>query len=193
VPKCAYLIYSVSYFVNYKKRDVTLPWGWTDLIQVLLATKHSPNAPPGAQEHQEGYTSCEIVKPLSQIEKYVSLVVDSKTALSLHILPFAGKQLGFAIQKLPSNEVQASVTIRMQTQDETSVRRFWEARGFKAPDKSVPSFFNPDLPVDMICDISPLPADDAQVAKLAADFFREVCGLNDQSELAFYYTRWNGD
>ena len=178
----------MSDFVNYNKRDVALPWGWTDLIQVLHAKKYSPKVPSGAEEHKEEYAHCEIVKPLAEIQKYVSLALDSKISLCLHITPFAGEKLGFIIQKLSSG-VKVSVQVRIHNDAEDRVRRFFESRSFPVPDSSVPTVFNPDLPVYMFCEAS-LPLDEAQVAKLAGDFFREVCNLNDQSELSFGYSKW---
>src|SRR6266404_2534681 len=177
-------------FVDYHKRDISLPWGWTDLIQVLQANRGSSYAPPRETEPQEEYSSYEIIKPLSQIEKYISLVFESGVALSLQIVPFAGKKLEFTLQKLPFNDMRATVHVRMGTEVETRVGRFLETRGFSVPDSSVPAMFNPNLPVELFCDISPLPTDERQLAKLVGDLFHEVCGLNDQSELAFGYTKW---
>lgn len=177
----------MSDFVNYKKRDITLPRGWKDLVQVL----HAKGDSSAGDESQPEYSHCEIIKPLSQIERYISLVFDCRTPLSLNIVPFADRKLEFTIRKLPSDGLRASVQVRMGTEAEAGVRRFLQIRGFSVPDNSVPTMFNPNLPVELFCDIAPLPPQVEQVSNLVTDLFREVCGLNDQSELAFGYSVWN--
>jgi hypothetical protein len=137
----------VSDFVNYNKRSFTLPGGCKDLAQVLA--RKSRSIPE---------LKCE---KLSALCKYVARAYESSAScLTLCVRP--GKLVDinracFIIQRLPGDRLEANVYVQMGTEDEAALRRFLQCHGYSAPDKSVPAQFSLELPVEMICKISPLP------------------------------------
>jgi hypothetical protein len=75
----------------------------------------------------------------------------------------------------------------MGTDDETELRAFLQSPGYNAPDNSVPAEFDPQLPVEMMCEISPLPDEAVKLTALATELFRQVCGLSDDFEVTICY------
>jgi hypothetical protein len=172
-------------FVDYGKRSVQLPPGCKDLIDLLrpgvsgFLSAIPPNLPDGLRHG--GMVKGE----LSELAKYVARVFDSRAlACSLWVRP-PGDQLTFEVQRFDAGEVTASVIVEMGTKREKAVRDFIAARGFQAPDDSIPKQFSPNLPVELICHLSPLPSEVSILSNLGAELFRRVCGLSDQSELCY--------
>lgn len=166
-------------FVNYKKRDVSLPEGCKDLADVL-----NRKPPPVDQKLTCG--------KLSEIAEYVTRVWESQ-APDLLLCFAPGKELDFTFERLTfwfqrvSGGLQARIQIQMGTPVETALRHFLQRHGFQVPDHSVPAHFSSKLPVLMICEISPLPADPLELSALATELFTEVCVLREDSDLTFFY------
>ena len=170
-------------FVNYNKRDASLPAGCKDLLDVLYQKSQSAEC-LGAEDKMR-----HIVRKgtLAMVESNVSRALQSRSPhLLLSISPPA-KCLQFVLQRQPVVGMLARVQVTMGSSTEIDLRRFLEVRGFRTPDQSVPKFFSPNLPVEMNCDISSAVGDPGGIVKLATDLFREVCRLSDKEELTFLY------
>jgi hypothetical protein len=171
----------VADFVNFNKRDVSLPAGCKDLMDVLHQKMESaePLAGPDKVRHT-------IVRgTLASFESNVLGALKSPSPyLYLSISP-PSKSLQFVLQRQPVVGMLARVQVKMGSPTEMELRRFLEARGFRTPDQSVPKFFSPNLPVEMSCDISSAVDDPSRMIKLVTELFREVCRLGDSEELTF--------
>jgi hypothetical protein len=51
----------------------------------------------------------------------------------------------------------------------------------------MPGHFSPYLPVQCIYPVAPLPSEPPPISDMAAELFREVCGLDDKAEIHFRY------
>jgi hypothetical protein len=178
----------MSDFVNFKKRGISLPPGCKDLsdvlkrqrrrkVQQIMQEQSSGAGFIGVGEFERG--------KLSDIKKHVTMVFGSIAMCTLLMGP-SERNLIIDISRMVDGSISADVDIEMDTPQETAVRDFFTRHHLTPPDSSpIPEVFNPNLPVTMMCDISPLPAGPDALAKLCVEFFREVCGLSDDSEVCF--------
>ncbi len=87
-------------------------------------------------------------------------------------------------------EIFAFANVDENADEERLMREFVASRGLKLPDANwtptTPTFVA-GVPVQIIFQISPLPADAGAASMLIEELFRKVCGLNDDSELTFHY------
>lgn len=164
----------MSDFVNYNKRDVKLPPGCKDLIDVLR----------GRRVATRDYS---VNGPVSDIAEHVRTIFGS-TALFVCLDIAPADETSADI--LRDNERNSHVFIRVQraSDQERAVRGFLSSRGLKAPeDSQVPKgVFYPDLPVSIGCEISPLPPTSTEVARLLTDLFRHL-GFTEDVVVRYSY------
>jgi hypothetical protein len=184
----------MSKFVNYKKRSVALPPGCKDLIDVLQSHKNSKlltgidtsAVPP---DQQIAVTRDESAAGrLADIEKYLSMVFDSRAWAFMLTISLSGEQFTLEVDRAPdvASVVMASVVVQSNSDQEKAVRSFFARRGLHLPDDwGVPPQFVPDVPWQITYEIAPCPSHAAQLSKLLVDLSREALGLNDESQLCF--------
>jgi hypothetical protein len=90
---------------------------------------------------------------------------------------------------MPPPFTHSAVEVEMNSAQEEALRSFYGQRGMKVPDTTgpVPAVFFPGIRVCPFWNIEPLPADAPTLALLVVDLFREVCGLNQSSDLCFEF------
>jgi hypothetical protein len=179
----------MSKFVNYKKRSVKLPPGCKDLIDLLQPHRPSPahgiipaNEKPSVTRGESGTVK------LADIEKFVAMPFQSRAQTSLLMLSLPDERFTFDVAHMKGEFMFASAKFEEDAERERLMREFFVAHGLEQPREDwTPAQFIPDVPVQFIYRISPLPSDAAAASQLAADLFRHVCGLSDDSQLTFLY------
>jgi hypothetical protein len=205
-------------FVDYNKRDVSLPPGCKDLIDLLkpgllsaakdLVDIAKSGLPPNVKDlinlpistgnpdfdrlldrfkqgtrHRESATG-----PISDLPHHVQTLFASP-ALS-HNLWFRtpDERLTASLSRMLLRTVTASVTVEQKTDTERAVLEFLSNRGLEIPKNAgSPATFlidAPELPVYLICRISPLPSDSKEVAQLLLDLFRHT-GLTNETVIRY--------
>ncbi len=178
----------MSDFINYNKRSVTLPFGCKDLAELL------------ARKSQPGDTNRKCEK-LSAVGEYISRAWESSAegvvlciAPGRRVDPGQDAELCFTLRRLPGTGLTANVQVRMGSENETALRLFLERHSYSQPDTSSPVHFNPNLPIEVIWNISPFPSQAKELTALATTVFRQVCRLTDDSEVTICYQeviRWH--
>lgn len=169
----------MSDFVDYNKRSIDLPSGCKNLADVLQ-TKPIPIR--GDVQYAK----------LSEIGSYIARAWHSDaTNVYLSIKPklavISDGALHFNVKRGPDKTSQAIFEAQMGSAIGVSLTRFMQKHGYKVPDDSVPDHFSPHLPVEMICDIFPLPTDAFQLAALVLTIFRQVCELADDAPMTIFF------
>lgn len=186
----------MSKFVNFKKREIALPPGCKDLIDVLK---------PGRRTSGKDYVNIAGERPtemqggegvggLSEIEKYVAMVFESRAlAFTLEIIPPDKRlNIGLCMMEYGTRTMMASLSVQKNTELHRAVRGCFIRHGLHTPeDSGMPEQFYAELPWQLIYEISPFPSDAAQLARILIDLYREVGGLTDESELSFHYAEMN--
>ena len=181
-----------SQFVNYKKRSVTLPPGFKNLIDVLRRRGQESIQPFVARVQHATVTRQEsVTAPLSEIGRYVAMMFESRGLMFTLRVALPDDRLIIDVFGMGCGEMTALVVFRMDPDQERSMREFFARHNLHTPDDSgVPEQFNPALPVYNIYRVSPLPSEAPLLSELAADLFRSVCGLSDDAELRFHYAEY---
>jgi hypothetical protein len=178
---------NMSRLVNYKKRSITLPAGCKDLIEVIKP--HEMHAVQGICESPlPDSATCKHTEraKLSEIEKYLSLVFEPSAAAATLLIVPPDTQVAIDIARMEDGSIFASADVQMGSAQETAVRQFFVQHQLELPDSTeIPGIFSTHAPVFQMWEISPLPLEVPLLAKLCSNFFREVCGLSDESELCF--------
>lgn len=174
----------MSQFVNYNKRNITLPPGCKNLIDVLKSQESSGSLTPGLPQ---GIACGGTVRArLSEMSKYVQMAYQARGPLfSLAVSP-ADERISFEITLLRDLIRSAAVLVPVGTGAEAAVRSFFSARKVKLPEqKEITGQFYPQAPVYLIFTLEPMPPDAIALAQLATDLFCEVCALSDSSEVTY--------
>jgi hypothetical protein len=179
----------MSQFVNYKKRSVTLPPGCKNLIDLLrprgLSKLHGTISPEERPTVTRGET---VAGKLSEIQKYVGMMFESHAQAFTVMVSLSDERLTVDFARMTGEMMLASVVFEEDAERERLMRDFFARHGLQAPrDRGRPEQFHPDLPVQLIYRISPLPSDARLLSMLTTDLFHDVCGLSDDSELMFRY------
>lgn len=180
---------SMSKFVNYKKRSITLPPGCKDLIDLLQqhrqpktdSTISSVGCPTVTRDESGTVMVCEIAK-------YVAMPFESAALSSILTLSAPDEHLTVDFSQMEGSLFHASAVFEENADRERLMREFFISQGLQTPDTDwTPTHFVAGVPVQIIFRILPLPSDAATAAQLAVALFRRVCGLTDYSELKFHY------
>ena len=159
---------------DYFSRDVRLPQGDADLIEAFQQAHEA--AALGELQHT-------VTKGTpADIEKNISSAFEAPKFLLSIASP--DKRLHLDLGRNPPCGTTVSVVAEMGGELENRLRVFFQERRVAMPDRSIPGFFNPNLPVELICTLPPA-KDPVQLAALATDLFRDVCGLTSASDLTF--------
>jgi len=170
-------------FVNFKKRSFTLPPGCKDLIDLLRPTakaaiERAQRLTPTRNETVEGV--------LLDIGKYILMAFEPGGIFTLVITPPGGR-LEVDVLRMRAEEPLVSVIFPNEPEEERVVRRFFTRKGLEIPEGSrTPTSFIPNLPVQVVYHVLPLPGDAAGVSALIEDFFRECGKLENNAPLKFH-------
>jgi hypothetical protein len=164
----------MSEFVNYNKRNVDLPLGCKDFVDLLRQQ--------GFSEPSHPHCSGSVLGKVADIEMHVKLAYDSfPFSYLLVILP---KGEGFAIGFWrTSPRFSASVFVHDNPLHDHLTRDFFNAHHLSLIDNK-----RPELPWGLnrsSYEIRPLPLYIPEVSQLFGDLLRFVCQLNDESPVTF--------
>jgi hypothetical protein len=185
----------MSDFINYNKRDVSLPRGCKNLIDVLQAKALRKTA-SGSVDHDPSKlvtTTNSYVGKLYDIGGFIDRIIHS-TAVAVHLFITTPDHqcvvtvVSFRLEGMASPDfTSATVDIPPNCPYEKALRTFLVKRSLTLPDMSgpLPASFLPGIPVLPSWRIDPLPAEAPTLAVLITDLFREVRSLDESSNLHF--------
>ncbi len=177
-------------FVNYKKRGFTLPPGCKNLIDVL-----HPRDKQNFQHFSERVQRSKVKRDesvtgtLSEVGKFVAMLFESHGLAFTLKMSMPDERLTVQVARMAVTTMWAMVVFQNDTDQERTVRDFFARRGLHAPDDATMTgpFLFPDLPVQILYQISPLPSEAALLSQLVVDLFHDCCGLKDDAALHFHY------
>jgi hypothetical protein len=174
-------------FVNYKKRNINLPWGCKNLLDVLHPQQLKAGIPDVTMAHEKSF-----VGTFSDIEKHVSMMFESRALLFMLGMDAPDDRLKLEVSRMEGGIMFAWVEFREDSGQEAAIRSFLAREGLKAPCVAgTPASFIPDSPVSYR--ISPLPIDPRGLAELFTNLLREVGGLKEDAELRFHCFEFSND
>ena len=168
----------MSEFVNYNKRDVTLPPGCKDLIDVLRLGEASPPKRGGVT--RGGMT----IGRLSEVPQHIARLLKSRSAVSMLSIGFVEQPRSIAL--LRENTLLTGVAfVRKGAENEQGIRQLLQSHGIKVvadyllpaeagaePVRGVWYLLTPVLP----------PA-----SEITTDLLRNVYGFSEESKVQIQY------
>jgi hypothetical protein len=177
-------------FVNYKKRRVTLPKGCKDLMDVIRPEE------PQYSSSFVSHATCSVVSSrtdvrgmVSELGKHVELALQPRGFSSTLTVSSLDDRIRFNVfVHHPDRVVRAAVIVDKTSIPAPAMEEFFEKHKLELRARpAVSGRFRSQEPKLGFFWISPLPSEAGSLSKLAADLFRSVCRLNDNSELRFVH------
>jgi hypothetical protein len=190
----------MSDFVDYGKRDASLPAGCKDLIDVLKGRGTPEAARSGvtiffsqfSQVSSPGYEpqrADRAVGTISDIAGYVKMLHRSRALnCDLWIVSLDPRiPITVTVWKMFHHLISACIEVRRDVPRMQAVLDFLLSHGLEIP-KDLPSqvTFGPEVTLSSPCHISPLPRFPKRIAKLICDILRHV-GVTDETKIGFIY------
>ncbi len=187
-----------SDFIDFSKRSVSLPSGCKDLADVLA--KKGVRQREGSLERQspisEGNFSTSSWKKVSgnlaDLETYCARLFANQTCQ----VSIKSNDKPFEIhlyRVLPDADVTANIEYRAEADLEAAVSSFLERHDLlpqAVSDLSLfPSLFFSWVPVQNIHEMAPLPSSALELSILLRNFFREVCGMEEENMVQYTYRK----
>jgi hypothetical protein len=184
-------------FVNYSKRDIKLPPGCKDLIDVLkpgapskyaqLAGKHPVPGEPKVSKMTEWFKQhtrrSETSGVIADIPRHIHGIWAS-TAPKWE-LRIRAPEIEGTLRKWYCGEKLLDVQVEENSSHDRAIRIFLTDRGIEVPEPSpTPACFIPGLPVYVYYDVEPIPSDPVALASLVMDAFK-FAGVVDGSAVEF--------
>lgn len=172
-------------FVNYNKRNISLPPGCKDLMDVLRGRKGAE-----AERLLELYKHAKVTRggeargSLSDLEDHVRSIFQSHGTQSSLVIRPPDDLISADVEKSLDEGISAFVWYQHGSELEQTVRDFLTQRGLELPNDSKPTSFTPNLPYQIICKLSPLPSGPEEVSRLLLELFRHA-GLSDDAPMLF--------
>ena len=177
----------MSEFVNYNKRDVSLPPGCKDLMDVLRRREIPGLAEMTAYVERAVKRGGMEVGNIERTPKHIAKFFATHAFLVTLRIALLGEQLSVEFVRV-KGEPSGSVVFPVESGYDDSVRRFFANNHLNVTTPSgVSKFFYPELPVLSNYDISPFPKEPSQAAELTIGLFRDVCGVKDDDRVDY---RW---
>jgi hypothetical protein len=180
----------MSKFVNYNKRTVKLPLGCKDLSDVLKLRHRRKNlgTPIVAQQssppHEESFPGT-----IAEIEKHVVRVFQSNAQSNALTISPSNSETAVGLYRVEGEDIAALVSFLNNSRQVQAMRTFFVGHEIEVPHgPEITGSFDKDLPCNLIYPILPFRFDPPSFAKIVADLFRELHGLNDQAILRFEYS-----
>jgi|SRR5712671_3040785 len=180
----------MSDFVNYNKRTVTLPPGCKDLIDLLgVSAGFGRGQPPGY-----GDLPVKVVLggagtfALQQLGEYVTRVCTSRANIIQFIASSPGERITISLDRTRS-EAGSKLTLSVQSKhaaEQEMIRNFLESKGLAPASGHPPA----GLPAQLTYPIPALQAHSWVLSAILIEFFKVVCGLDDQADLRFCYNEF---
>jgi len=167
----------MAQFVNYKKRNFTLPLGCKDLIDLLVPSRRQTKGrspPPDIKE--ERFATC----GMSEIGRCVSILLQPRRKFSL--VTVTSQQLHFSVRlyRFRDEPLGAIALLNEDTPREQAVRTFFERQGMDYIHSASRAAHG------VGCLVYPLPSEASGVIRLTTELLRSVYGMSDEAGLDFY-------
>lgn len=179
----------MSKFVNYNKRSVTLPVGCQNLIDLLQPQNQGGGKGTTSAEPQFDVARNEsgLIR-LAAIREHVVECFESRAVAADVTFRLPDESLTFSLTHMEEGSIHASASLREDSARERLMREFYHAHKQSVSHGDGPHTRTfPGLPVYLLYHISQPPTDAITFSTFVADLFRYVCGISEDSEIAFHY------
>jgi len=175
----------MSDFVNYDKRDINLPPGCKNLIDVL-----QPMVPPPGLKPRRGLTmGGGETATISSIPKYINNFLNQSNQ-DLLLIRTPNEKVGFELRRLVPEKIWASVSFIDGPPHAARARELFARYELDVPPLTeTPAQFVPGAPVWEVLSIHPFPPNTACLIEIATAVFRELSNATENTQLDFHYYR----
>jgi hypothetical protein len=178
-------------FVNYNKRDIDLPMGCKNLMDVLQAKQSQEIQPAAASVALSVLAGHGYVEgKLSEVENYVQKLFASRSCVYMLVISALDERLTLNVGRMEDGTMWASATVQQGSIQQLALRDIFARRGWELPaNVGNPPQFVPGVPVYQIFSLSPIPVQVSSLSALIADLFLEACASKSDPYLPVrYYT-----
>ena len=175
----------MSKFVNYNKREFTLPPGCKDLIDVLRPRRAlTLGKDAAAVTGRPAVTrSGQTIGRLSEVPRHISMLVTSRSELFTLMIGTTEEALSIVRYRSESEGISALVLVTNDAERERGIRGFFERHGIEPLENFL---VPPDAGSQPVrCLVYPLPAAAPDASQITTDLLRSVYGFTDESEIQF--------
>lgn len=169
----------MSKFVDYSKRDVTLPLGCKDLIDVLLP-RRVPR--PGIPSEQPAVTrGFQTMDRLSEIPRYVAMLATSKSEHFTLMISAVDDRLSVLLNRTESEEISVFIFAAGDVERERGILEFSQRHGLRV-------IRDPHSAADgerVLGLKNPLPSTPSQLSKIITELLCSVYALTEESVIQF--------
>jgi hypothetical protein len=169
----------MSQFVNFNKRDITLPPGCKDLSDVLAASQKQARQEPvaedflGLEKHKEHFGSA----GMAQLERFAGMLLHSPSLA--FVVEIAAPELQFPVVLGRCGPEISVVLTTCEVPQEEAIRDFFSRRA------TPPCLETRDAGTTTL--VHPLPAEAAAASALVAELLQAVYALSNDAGLEFEY------
>jgi len=185
---------NVSKFVNFQKRSVQLPPGCKDLIDVLYPDRRRKSHGGSIQFAPRPLKTIRddsITVAVADAGKYVTDMWHSRAWMRQLVISALDDRFNLHIYGTDDGQKAATAWLASDESREHALRDCFARHGLNPPpppDESVaPISFVPNVPVQVVYPLSPIPAEATVMSDLVMLLLREICGLNAESEIRVHY------
>ncbi len=171
----------MSQFVNFNKRDFTLPPGCKDLIDLLVPPRKRVRRKGGAQlspppklQHERFATA-----GLAQLDRLVGMLLDSSADSFVVSISATGLNFPVSLYRIKAERVMAIVLITTDMPESEAVKEFFIAR------KLSPLVNSPQEEIGTF--VYQLPTQRATLTALLVELLKGVYALGEDTGLEFRY------
>ena len=176
-------------FVNYKKRNVTLPAGCKDLIDLLEPGKRRKATELlGPHPNMKVMRDDSFISKLSEIGKPISAALESGAPMAMLSVSSLDEQTSLDVHRMGGENLSTSVSFTQTALSEQKMKAIFENLGLRVPqDSAIPEHFIKGQPVQLIYEIDPERVQAGDLAALAAVIFREFCSMEPTSQVRVHF------
>jgi hypothetical protein len=117
--------------------------------------------------------------------KHVEMIFHSRNPTIGLTVSAPSRELTFTVQRF-MGQPDAYVRFMEEEAQVKEMKNFFAQHGLVIPvDRGMPAQFYPNLPVEVSYDISPLPTDPNDLARIGVELFRKFCGMGESSQVRF--------
>ncbi len=182
----------MSKFVNYKKRNISLPAGCKDLIDLLKPEQRRKVMDSlGSNPNLNAMRDDSFIGSLSEIGNVINRALTSGAPMATLSVASMDEEVSLALHRMGAENLSASVSFIQTQSSEEKMKAVFESLGLPVPRGSgIPEHFIKGQPVQLIYEINSEPGQSGDLATLATVIFQKFCGMEPTSQIRVYFVEF---